>query len=164
MKSASVKRGSEAVADNEERPRLRLRAERKRGQQPLPDLEEEVTSTVLVESGSAPTQGGSSSSADVPVDSSVATSVSVEDMVQTSVPFSTSVGTQPASAGTTGTLCFNESKPKDFEKLTNLVLTSKAYPGRPSSESVQRLVKTCVGMSLNSTRHLSSTNVQCSLP
>ena len=64
-------------------PRLRLRAEGKkspeleprRGQKresthPLPDLEEEVTSTVPVESGPAPIQGGSSSSADVPVNSS----------------------------------------------------------------------------------------------
>ena len=81
--SASVKRGSDAAADNEERARLRLRAEGKRGQkhdmqdvlepqakarpeprrgqkrestQPLPDLEEEVTLTVPVASGSAPIQ------------------------------------------------------------------------------------------------------------
>ena len=84
--SASVKRGAEAAADNEERARLRLRAEGKRGQthdmqdvlgapsqddgqagaqeecqkrestQPLPDLEEAVKSTVLVVSGSAPIQ------------------------------------------------------------------------------------------------------------
>ena len=80
--------------------------------QPL--FEDEVTSTV---------QGALSSSADVPVDSSVATSVSVEDMVQTDVPTSTSGRTQPARAGTVGSLCFNESKAKDFEKLTNLVLT-----------------------------------------
>ena len=120
-----MKRGSDAVAENEERARLRLRAEGKRGQkhdmqdvlepqakkrarlepwrgqkrdstQPLPDLVEEVASTI---------QGGSSSSADVPV----ATSVSVEDTVQTDVPTSTSVGTQPAGAGTLGTLCINES-------------------------------------------------------
>ena len=112
--SASVKRGSDAVADNEERARLRLRAEGKKGQkhdmqdvlesqaktkarleprrgqkcertQPLPELEEEVTSTI---------QGSSSSNADVLVDSSVATSVSVEDMVQTDVPTATSVGIQ----------------------------------------------------------------------
>ena len=103
--SASVKRGSDAVADNEERARLRLRAEGERGQQHeildaqepqaktgarleprrgqkrestqlLPDLEEEVSSTVPLKSGSAPFQGGWSSSADVLVDSSVATSVS----------------------------------------------------------------------------------------
>ena len=89
VESAFVKRGSDAVADNEERARLRPRAEGKRGQkhdmqdvldpqakmrarleprrgqklestQLVVDLEEEVTSTI---------QGGSSSSADVPVDS-----------------------------------------------------------------------------------------------
>ena len=94
VESASVKRGSDAVANTEERARLRLRAEGKRGQkhdmqdelepqansqarleprrgqkrestQPLPDLEEEVTSTVPVASAPAPIQGGSSSSADV---------------------------------------------------------------------------------------------------
>ena len=103
----------------------------------LPDLEEEVTSTVPTESGSAPIQGGSISSADVPVNSSVCTSVSVDDMVQTSV------GTQPASSGTVGSLCFNESKAKDLEKLTNLVLTSSAFSGIRSRESVQSPVKTC---------------------
>ena len=92
--------------------------------QPLPDLEEEVTSTVLVESGSAPIQGGSSSSADVPVNSSVATSASVEDMVQTSDLVSTTVGIQPASAGKVESRCFDEIKAKDFENLTNLILTS----------------------------------------
>ena len=82
------------------RARLEPRSGQKReSKQPLPDLEEEVTSTVLVESGSDPIQGGSSSSADVPVNSSVATSVSVEDMVQTSDLISTTVGIQPASAG-----------------------------------------------------------------
>ena len=134
--SASVRRGSDAVANNEERARLRLRAEGKGGQkrdtqdvlepqaktrawlesrrspkrestQPLPELEEEVTSTI---------QGGSSSSADVPVDSSVAAGVRVEDMVRTDVPTSTSFGNLPASAGTVGTLSFDESKAKDFEK------------------------------------------------
>ena len=103
----------------------------------LPDLEEEVTSTVPTESGSAPIQGGSISSADVPVNSSVCTSVSVDDMVQTSV------GTQPASSGTVGSLCFNESNAKDLEKLTNLVLTSSAFSGIRSRESVQSPVKTC---------------------
>ena len=120
VETASAKRGSDAVADNEERAQ-RLRAEGKRSQkhdmqdvlephaktsarlqprrgqkrertQPHPDLEEEVTSTVPVESGSAPIPGGLSWSADVLVYSSVATSVSVEDMVQTSDPISTSVG------------------------------------------------------------------------
>ena len=99
--SASVIRGSDAVADNEERAHLRLRAEGKQGQkhdiqdvldpqaktkvrleprrglkresaQPLPDLEEEVTSTVPVVSGSAPIQGGSSWSTDFLANSSVA--------------------------------------------------------------------------------------------
>ena len=75
FESASVKRESDAVADKEERARLRLGSEGKRGQkhdvqdvlepqattkarleptQPLPDLEEEVTSTVPAASGSAP--------------------------------------------------------------------------------------------------------------
>ena len=40
----------------------------------------------------------------------------------------------------------NESKARDYEKLTNLVLTSNAFPGRPSSESVQGLVKICLEM------------------
>ena len=135
VESASAKRGSDAVADNEERARLRLRAEGKRGQkhnmqdvlkpqdktrarleprrgqkrestQPLTDLEEEVTSTISVVSGPAPIRRGSSSSADVPVDSSVATSVSIEDVAQTIVPVSTRVGVQPVSAGTVGSLCF----------------------------------------------------------
>ena len=97
-------------------------------------------------SGCAPTQGGSSSSSDVLVYSSVATSVSVEDMVQTSVPISTSVGIQPANSGTVGSLCFDEGKANDFEKLTNLVLTSTAFPGIPSRESVQGLAKTCLEM------------------
>ena len=101
VESASVKRGQNAVGGTEERARLRLRAEGKRGQkhdiqdvlepqaktkvrleprgqkrdsmQLLPDLEDEVTSTVPVESSCAPLQGGSSSSADVPFNSSVAT-------------------------------------------------------------------------------------------
>ena len=54
----------------------------KRGQKPestqsLLDLEEEVTSTVPVVSGSAPIRGASSSSTDVLVNSSVAASVIV---------------------------------------------------------------------------------------
>ena len=72
-------------------PRPRRRPEPRRGQkrestQLLPDLEEEVTSTVPVVSGSAPIQGGPSSRTDVLVNSSVAASVSADDMVQTSVP------------------------------------------------------------------------------
>ena len=172
--STSVICGSDAVADNEEeRARLRLRAEGKQGQkhdiqdvldpqaktkvrleprrglkresaQPLPDLEEEVTSTVPVVSGPAPIQGGSSWSTDFLANSSVAASVSVE--VQTSVLISTNFGIQPASCGTVGSLCFNESKARDFEKLTDLVLTWNACPARPSRESVQGLVKTCLEM------------------
>ena len=49
---------------------------------------------------------------------------------KTSVPISTSVGTQVASSGTAGSLCCSESKAKDFEKLTNLVLMSIAVLGR----------------------------------
>ena len=67
-------------------------------------------------------------------------------MVQTSVPISTIVGMKPGSAGTVGTVCFNESKARGFEKLTNLVLTSNAFPARPSRESVQGLVKSCLEM------------------
>ena len=168
VESASAKRGSDDVADNEERARLRLRAEGQRSQkhdmqdvletqaktrarleprrgqkrestQPLPDLEEEVMSSVPVESGSAPIQGGLSSSADVPVNSSVATSLSVEDTVQSSDPISASVGIHLASPGTVGSLRFGGSKAKEFEKMANLVLTSNAFPGTPSSESVQGL-------------------------
>ena len=145
--SASVKRGSDAVADTEERARLRLRAddmqdvlepqaktrarlERRRGQkrestQPLAELEEEVTPTI---------QGGASSSADVPVDASVAASVRVEDMVQTDVP--TSGGTQPARV----------QLAKDYEKLSDHVLTSNAFSGILSRESVQGVVQTCLEM------------------
>ena len=63
--------------------------------QPLPDLEEEVEKTALsvpVLRGSAPIQGGSSSSTDVPVVSSAAVSMSVEDMVQTNVHVLSDVG------------------------------------------------------------------------
>ena len=116
VESASAQRGSDAVADNEERARLRLRAEGKRGEkhdmqdvlehqvkmkarlelrtgqkresaQPRPDLEEEVTSTVRVARSSAPIQGGLSSSTDAPINSSVVMSVSDEEKVQISVPY-----------------------------------------------------------------------------
>ena len=86
--------------------------------QPLPYPEEEVTSTVLIESCSAPTQVGSSSSADVPVASSLALTMSVEDTVQTSVPISTSVGIQPASSVTVGSLCFNKARPETLISST----------------------------------------------
>ena len=72
--------------------------------------------------------------------------MSVEDTVQTNAPTSTKVGIQPASAGTVGSLCFNESKARDFETLTDLVLTSNAFPGQPSRESVQGPVRTCMEM------------------
>ena len=129
----------------EPQTKTKARLEPKRGQkrestQPLPDLEEDVTSTVPVVSGSAPIQGGSSSSTNVPVNSSMAASVSVKDMVQTNV------GIKPASSGTVASLCFNESKAQDTEKLTDLVLTSMAFPGRRSRESVQGLVKTSLEM------------------
>ena len=74
---------------------------------------ENTTLTVPVEFGSAPCQGGSTSSTDVPVHSSVAASMNVKDMVQTSVPVATSVGIQPTRSGTVGSLCFNESKARD---------------------------------------------------
>ena len=153
--SASVQRGADAAADNEERARLRLRAEGKVGQkrdmqddlepqpktkarleprrgqkrestQPLPDLEEEVentTSTVPF----ATIQGGSNSSAGVPVNSSLAASMSVEDMVQTSVLVRSDVGLQPANSGAVGSLCFNERKARDFLQLRDLELTSNAF-------------------------------------
>ena len=77
----------------------------------------------------------------------MATKVSVEDMVQKPMSLiSASVGFQPASPGAVGSLCFNESKARDFEKLTDLVLTSNALPGRPSRESVQGLVETYLEM------------------
>ena len=63
------------------------RGQKRESTQLLPDLEEKVTSTVPVASGSTPIQGGSGSSTDVLVNSTVATSVSVQDMVQTSVSY-----------------------------------------------------------------------------
>ena len=39
-----------------------------------------------------------------------------------------------------------KARPNTFEKLTNLVLTSNAFPGIPSRESVEGLVKTCLDM------------------
>ena len=39
-----------------------------------------------------------------------------------------------------GSLCLNESKARDFEKLTDLVVTSNAFPGK------QGLVRTCLEM------------------
>ena len=46
--------------------------------------------------------------------------------------------------GTVGSVCFNESMDRHFEKLTDLVVTSTAFPGKPSGESVQVLVRTCL--------------------
>ena len=71
---------------------------------------------------SAPIKGGWSSSTDVRVNSSVAASVSGEDMSQTSVIVSSDVGIQPANSCTVALLCFNESKARDFEKMTDLVV------------------------------------------
>ena len=68
----------------------------------------------------------------------------VEDIVQTSVPNSTSDGIQPAKLWYSWIALLNESKARDFEKLTNLALTSDAFSGRPSWESVQGLVKICL--------------------
>ena len=110
-----MKRGSDAVADSEEpcsfcdselrakdarntiykdvlepqaktraRPEPRVRSVKAHNLSKI--VEEGVTSTVPVKSGSA-----ADSSAEVLIDSSVATSVSVEDMVQTSVPIATPV-------------------------------------------------------------------------
>ena len=74
------------------------------------------------------------------------------------------VESTPGSSGTVGSLCFNASKAEDSEKLTNLVLTSNAFPGRPSRESVQGFVKSCLEVcAVDLTRQFSSTNVQCSL-
>ena len=90
---AEGKRGLKHDAHDvlEPQAETRARSEPRRGQkrestQPLPELAEEVTSTI---------QEARSFS----VDSSVATRVSVEDMAHTDVPTSTSVGTQPASSG-----------------------------------------------------------------
>ena len=111
--------------------RLELRRGREReSTQLLPDLEKEVTSTVP-----APIQGNSSSSTGVLVNSSVAASVSVEDVAQTSVLISSDVIIQLASSGAVGSLCFSESKARDCEKMTDLVPTSHAFPGRPSRDS-----------------------------
>ena len=38
------------------------------------------------------------------------------------------------------------AKARDFETLTDLVLTSNAFTGKPSRESVQGLVRTCLKM------------------
>ena len=90
---------TEDVLEPQAKTKARLeprRCQKRESTQLLPDLEEEVTSTVLVASGSAPIQGGSSSSADVLINSSVATSMSIEDMAQHIVFTSTSVGIQPS--------------------------------------------------------------------
>ena len=39
----------------------------------------------------------------------------------------------------------NGNMARDFEKFTDLVLTSNAFPGRPSRKSVQGLVKNLLG-------------------
>ena len=139
VESASAKRGSDAVADKEERARLRLRAQRERDlkhdkhdvlEPQVKTREEEVSSTVLVASYAAPIQRGSSSSTNVLVNSSVTPSMSVGDMVQLWCSW----------------IALHESMATDFEKFPDLVLTSTAFPGRPSRESKQGLVKTCLEM------------------
>ena len=160
VESASWKRGSDAAADNEGQSRGGVRSVKARNLSQIWRKRSNIQRrqfllrVALLQS---------SSSADVLVESSVATSVSVEDMIQTDVPISTRVGIQPASTGTVGSLCFNESKARDFENLTNLVLTSNAFPGRPSRESMEGLVKTLLDMCSRSDRSLPATNVQCSL-
>ena len=76
------------------------------------------------------------------VDSSEAGSTSVEGLVQTSVPVPSNSGVQPSHSGTIGSLCFNGSKARDFEQLTDLVSASTEFPGLTSWESLQRLVRT----------------------
>ena len=102
--------------------------------------------TVPVVGGSAPIHGGPSSSTDVLVNSSAVVNMSVGDMVQTNVLVSSDVGFQLANSGTVGSACFDESKARDFESLAGLVLTSNAFPGTSSRESVQGLVRTCLEM------------------
>ena len=75
----------------------------------------------------------------------VAASVSVEDMVQTSVLVSSDVGIRPASSGTLGSLCSDESEVRDFDKMTDLVLTANAFPGRHSRKSVQTSCEDLLG-------------------
>ena len=125
------------------------RCQKRECKQLLPDLEEEIENAmwaIFVGVGSAPTHRGSSSSTDVLVVSSTAvnmsvekivpTNMSVEKIVPTIVSFPSVVGIQIANPGTIGSLCFNESKARDFETLTDLVLTSYACPRKPSKESV----------------------------
>ena len=111
--------------------------------------------------------GRSCSSASVLVDSSM--TANVEDMVQSDVPVQPNVGipfsiTRTVSSGTVGSLCFNESKARDFAKLTNLVLASNAFLGRPGAESVQGVAKICLEMcavDLAEIHSLALFNVQC---
>ena len=75
-----------------------------------------------------PIQGGPSSSADVLVNSSVATSVIVEDSIQTKSLFLRVLeSNQPALAQLDRSASM-KARP-EIEKLTDLVLTSKAFPG-----------------------------------
>ena len=126
----------------EPQAKTRARPEPRRGQKGestrLFQLEKEGTSTI---------QGSSSSSADVPVGSSMAASVSVEDMVQTDVLTSTSVETQPASAGAMGTLCVNESKAKDPREIDKSCVDIKCMSkNHQHGIDARCLVKTCVDM------------------
>ena len=128
-------------------PRRRRRASwSPGGVRSVESTQPEVTSTVLVVSGSAASQGGTSSITDVLVNSSVDLSMRVEDMVQTNVPVPSNVGVQPSNSGTVGLLCFNQSKARDVEKLTDLVLTSTAFPGKPCKDLVRGHVRTSLDL------------------
>ena len=154
--SASVKRGSDAVADNEERARLRLRAEGKRARNMVykahwnprarrrPGWSRGGVRSVKAHNLSQNWRKRSrQKKLKVPVGSSVAASVSVQDMVQTDVPIPTCVleSNRPALVQLD-----RLGKARDFEKLTNLVLTTNEFPRIPSRESVQGPVKTCLEM------------------
>ena len=92
-------------------------------------MEEDVTSTGPVVSGSAPIPGGSRLSTDVPVNYSVAVCVSVEQC-----PYFDECWNPTGQLWCSWIAVFDESKARDFAKLTDLVLTSNACPGRPNRE------------------------------
>ena len=85
--------------------------------------------TALIVGGSAPIEGGSSSSADVPVDSSAAVSMSVEDMVQTNVLVPSDVRIQPSSSGTFGSLQIPRRREIDGSCVHVECISSKAQHG-----------------------------------
>ena len=68
-------------------------------------------------------------------------------MVPRNVLVLSDVGIQPTISGTVGSLCFNESKARDFEKFHGCCIdvecmSRKAQQGK----SVQGLVRTCLEM------------------